>query len=85
VLLDTQAHIDFFCEEFSLAEDKFRRVWVGADEQIMRPRARFGTTTTSSSPSTAGFVSMKKGLVSSMKGRAVSSGGHGPRMVGRPG
>jgi glycosyltransferase involved in cell wall biosynthesis len=38
VLLDTQAHINFFCEEFSLAEAKFRRVWVGADEQIMRPR-----------------------------------------------
>jgi hypothetical protein len=29
-------------------------------------------------------VSMKKGRVSSMKERAVSRGGHGPRMVGRP-
>ena len=37
VLLDTQAHIDFFCEEFGLAPAKFRRVWVGADEQVMKP------------------------------------------------
>ncbi len=37
VLLDTQAHIDFFCEEFGLAPAKFRRVWVGSDEQIMKP------------------------------------------------
>lgn len=36
VLLDTEAHIDFFCDEFSLARAKFRRVWVGADEQIMK-------------------------------------------------
>jgi glycosyltransferase involved in cell wall biosynthesis len=38
VLLDTQAHIDFFCDEFRLARSKFRRVWVGADEQVMTPR-----------------------------------------------
>jgi glycosyltransferase involved in cell wall biosynthesis len=38
VLLDTQAHIDFFCNTFRLDESKFRRVWVGSDEQIMRPR-----------------------------------------------
>jgi glycosyltransferase involved in cell wall biosynthesis len=38
VLLDTQAHIDFFCERFGLDQSKFRRVWVGSDEQIMRPR-----------------------------------------------
>jgi glycosyltransferase involved in cell wall biosynthesis len=37
VLLDTQAHIDFFCEEFSLAPAKFRRVWVGSDERVMKP------------------------------------------------
>jgi glycosyltransferase involved in cell wall biosynthesis len=38
VLLDTQAHIDFFCDEFGLARARFRRVWVGSDEQIMKPR-----------------------------------------------
>jgi glycosyltransferase involved in cell wall biosynthesis len=38
VLLDTQAHIDFFCDEFRLPLSKFRRVWVGADEEIMKPR-----------------------------------------------
>jgi hypothetical protein len=31
------------------------------------------------------LVSMKKGFVSSMKELALSRGGHGPRMVGRPG
>jgi glycosyltransferase involved in cell wall biosynthesis len=38
VLLDTQAHIDFFCDEFRLGQAKFRRLWVGSDEEIMRPR-----------------------------------------------
>jgi glycosyltransferase involved in cell wall biosynthesis len=38
VLLDTQAHIDFFCDRFGLDQSKFRRVWVGSDEQIMRPQ-----------------------------------------------
>jgi glycosyltransferase involved in cell wall biosynthesis len=38
VLLDTQAHIDFFCDEFGLSPGKFRRVWVGADEELMTPR-----------------------------------------------
>jgi glycosyltransferase involved in cell wall biosynthesis len=38
VLLDTQAHIDFFCDRFGLGQSKFRRVWVGSDEQIMKPR-----------------------------------------------
>jgi glycosyltransferase involved in cell wall biosynthesis len=38
ILLDTQAHIDFFCDEFGLARRKFHRVWVGADERIMQPR-----------------------------------------------
>jgi glycosyltransferase involved in cell wall biosynthesis len=38
VLLDTQAHIDFFCDEFGLAPAKFRRVWVGSDERVMNPR-----------------------------------------------
>jgi glycosyltransferase involved in cell wall biosynthesis len=38
VLLDTQAHIEFFCERFRLDQSKFRRVWVGADEEIMKPR-----------------------------------------------
>jgi glycosyltransferase involved in cell wall biosynthesis len=38
VLLDTEAHIDFFCDEFGLPRTKFRRVWVGADEELMKPR-----------------------------------------------
>lgn len=37
VLLDTQAHIDFFIKEFGLARDKFRRIWVGADTDIFYP------------------------------------------------
>ena len=31
VLLDTNAHIDFFIHEFKLPREKFRRIWVGAD------------------------------------------------------
>lgn len=31
VLLDTQAHIDFFVHEFGVPHNAFRRVWIGAD------------------------------------------------------
>jgi glycosyltransferase involved in cell wall biosynthesis len=34
VLLDTQAHIDFFIKEFGLPPEKFKRIWVGADDNI---------------------------------------------------
>ena len=37
VLLDTQAHIDFFVKEFNLSRDKFRRIWIGADDSIFYP------------------------------------------------
>lgn len=39
VLLDTQAHIKFFVDEFGLLPDKFRRLWIGFDEDIFVPRA----------------------------------------------
>lgn len=32
VLLDTQAHIDFFVREFGLPIEKFKCIWVGADD-----------------------------------------------------
>lgn len=38
VLLDTNAHIDYFCKEFGLDRNKFSRVFVGADEDIFYPR-----------------------------------------------
>ena len=38
VLLDTNAHIDYFCREFGLDRDKFIRVFVGADEDVFYPR-----------------------------------------------
>lgn len=38
VLIDTQAHIEFFRGELGLSRTRFRRVWVGADEDVMRPR-----------------------------------------------
>jgi len=38
VLLDTNAHIDYFCEKFGLDRDKFIRVFVGTDEDVFYPR-----------------------------------------------
>ena len=37
VLLDTNAHIEYFCKEFKLPQSKFRRVFVGADDDIFFP------------------------------------------------
>lgn len=38
VLLDTQAHIDFFIREYNLAPEKFKRLFVGSDIDIFYPR-----------------------------------------------
>ena len=38
VLLETQAQIAFFAETFSVPLSKFRRVWLGSDDEIMCPR-----------------------------------------------
>ena len=38
ILLDTNAHIDYFVSTFDLAEEKFQRVFVGADDSIFYPR-----------------------------------------------
>lgn len=38
VLLDTNAHIRYFAETFGVSPKKFRRIWVGADEEIVYPR-----------------------------------------------
>ena len=38
VLLDTDAHIDYFIKTFGLPREKFRRVFVGADEALFYPR-----------------------------------------------
>ena len=37
VLLDTNAHIDYFVNTFGLKRDKFQRVFVGADDSIFNP------------------------------------------------
>ena len=37
VLLDTNAHIDYFVNTFGLKRDKFQRVFVGADDSIFHP------------------------------------------------
>ena len=37
VLLDTNAHIDYFTSTFGLSRDKFRRLLVGADESVFFP------------------------------------------------
>lgn len=38
VLLDTNAHIDFFISEFKLERKKFHRIFVGADSSVFQPR-----------------------------------------------
>lgn len=38
VLLDTNAHVQYFKETFGLNEDKFHRAFVGADPSIFYPR-----------------------------------------------
>lgn len=37
VLLDTQAHVDFFVKEFNLPREKFRRIWIGANDENFKP------------------------------------------------
>ncbi|MDP3792310.1 MAG: glycosyltransferase [bacterium] len=37
VLLDTNAHINFFVKEFNLPKKKFRRIWAGANDNIFQP------------------------------------------------
>jgi len=38
IILDTDAHIDYFTKTFGLPRDKFQRVFVGADESLFYPR-----------------------------------------------
>ncbi len=37
VLLDTNAHIDFFVNEFNLPKKKLKRIWIGANDEIFKP------------------------------------------------
>ena len=37
VVLDTEAHIEYFINEFGVAHCKFRRIFIGADDSIFRP------------------------------------------------
>ncbi len=38
VILDTQAHIDFFVKEFGLPPQKFKRIFLGANTELHHPR-----------------------------------------------
>ena len=38
VLLDTDQHIDYFCRKFGLDKEKFKRIFIGADETLFFPR-----------------------------------------------
>ncbi|MFC1852171.1 glycosyltransferase [candidate division CSSED10-310 bacterium] len=40
VLLDTEQHIDYFVHEFGLAREKFRRIFIGANDSIFFPLER---------------------------------------------
>ncbi|PIR41801.1 MAG: hypothetical protein COV30_01240 [Candidatus Yanofskybacteria bacterium CG10_big_fil_rev_8_21_14_0_10_37_15] len=37
ILLDTQAHINYFVDEFKLTDKKFKKIWLGARTDIFRP------------------------------------------------
>jgi glycosyltransferase involved in cell wall biosynthesis len=38
VLVDTNAHAEHFAEELTTPRSKLRRLWVGADDDVMKPR-----------------------------------------------
>jgi glycosyltransferase involved in cell wall biosynthesis len=38
VLLDTQAQIDYFSDQFKVPRQKMDRIWVGSDERLFYPR-----------------------------------------------
>lgn len=38
VILDTNEHIKYICDLFGLDKNKFKRVWVGADEDVFYPQ-----------------------------------------------
>lgn len=44
VLLDTQAHAEYFQQTFDIPDNKFRSLFVGCDEGIFYPRPRRNTT-----------------------------------------
>lgn len=37
LLIDTNAHIDYFYNKYKIQKNKFIRVWVGTDDEIMKP------------------------------------------------
>jgi len=38
IMLDTYAHIEYFCELFHFKKEKFIRVLLGADDQVIKPK-----------------------------------------------
>ncbi len=42
VLLDTEAHIAYFAGTFGVPRSRFRRLWLGADDELIRPQRRTG-------------------------------------------
>ena len=44
VLLDTQAHVDYFQQTFRIPESKLKSLLVGCDEEIFYPRQKQSTT-----------------------------------------
>jgi len=40
IISDTNSHIDYFCETFHLNRERFKRIFVGSDEEFFYPRPR---------------------------------------------
>jgi glycosyltransferase involved in cell wall biosynthesis len=43
VLLDTDAHSQYFADHIGVPKSKLRRVWLGADDEVMRPQVNTPT------------------------------------------
>jgi len=48
VILDTQAHIDYFVKEFGLNPNKFRKIWLGANSDLFHAQDGFMSSIKSS-------------------------------------
>jgi glycosyltransferase involved in cell wall biosynthesis len=53
ILLETDAQAAFFAETFGVPRDRFRRLWLGANEEVMRPAP--GVVRAASAPFTVFF------------------------------
>jgi glycosyltransferase involved in cell wall biosynthesis len=59
VLLETNARIQYFVKTFGISPAKFRRIWLGADDEIMYPRTEVAQSSEFSVFFYGGFVPLQ--------------------------